>query len=429
MKTSGSLKLRRLMLACLVAGALLPGRPTTAQEGRAYQATPLSCLNLTGDSRACFPDLRGGDARHVGGINNRGDSVLQGPEGPVQNGDPMPLFEEDRVLAINDYGFVVGARNRDSFAIEGTRINGLADLPELPHDFVIDSPVGPLAADFAGSEAVANNRVRTAVGTTRFAYRQAQVFGGLSIVRSYPTRWTRSGGQFVVTRLQTSPEPASDPFPGAPKEGSARDVNDAGLVAGTEDGQACLYVGTSRAVLIKDKAAAVPASGFLREASGVANLGQVTGNGRFSVGSEAFPPFIQDRGFIWAGKSTHAIVVTRIPRSPIFKGSRAHKINSGGFAVGAIVEQEGGLRAALWDATGNVAALVANVDLDGLAGWMQANQVLSLKFTEAVDINDAGQILILGEAQVDGRGFQEMHAFLLTPTGAPIQFLRTTSTY
>ena len=148
----------------------------------------------------------------------------------------------------------------------------------------------------------------------------------------------------------------------------------------------------------------------MSEARGISNNGFITGIGT----TTSRLGFGQSRGFV---RSPGGLIATAlIPDSDgLYVGSFGNKINSSGFAVGRVVRNDGGTTAALWNEDGHLAFLTLQ-NVDGLS--------LIAALTDAVDINDNGNILVKGS--ING----EAHAFVLRPnTGGVINFWPVSQSY
>jgi hypothetical protein len=383
-----------------------------AQAGRAYTATPKGCIRVNG---AC-PASVGLDPRRVGGMNDPADA------------EPDVMVSEDaarnRAFAINDNEFAVGA-GPAGLAIWGfPDYRGRYEFFTLPQ--IQQGPQSPGVGTYQlhDSEAWALTSAFVAVGTS-FYFRDTD-----PSKFPYPTMWTRSGVNFTATRLRTALFPADHPlFPGQPKPGTARDVNEAGTVVGSQDGRACLFrTGQDPLVLTAPKG-----TRYL-ETTGIADDGSLTGAGEFNVGT-ALDPDYQLRAFVRGPATlpgpgpTPEMTAIPLPRS-VFDGSRAWDINSAGLAVGTVLQTNGGTNGAVWTTEGRVALLNANVDRTGLVELMRSRpataDVTAIFLNEAIDVNESGEILALGSVTREPEGApvrREIHAFVLTPTGDPLAFV------
>jgi hypothetical protein len=300
--------------------------------------------------------------------------------------------------SINDDRIVVGTRGLDAFEWFPDQCSGSTQrgpLPRLPN---FDPILGNARAN-------ANNNARDTVGATAVTF----VAGAAQDV---PTLWQKVAGGFTVEQLQTAFRPA--PFDNFPQPGEAFDINEQGTIVGftlvgsSTAHRACIFrPGQQPQILQK---VSFLTSFQLSEARGISNNGFITGNGtttnRLSFG--------QTRAFV---RSPAGLITTAlIPDSDgVYVGAFGNKINSSGFAVGKVVRNDGGTTAALWNEDGHLAFLTLQ-NVDGLS--------LIAALTEAVDINDNGNILVKGS--ING----EAHAFVLRPnTGGVINFWPVSQSY
>jgi hypothetical protein len=338
--------------------------------------------------------------------------------------DVMVVEDPDgnRAFAINDNELAVG------HGLGGRATWGFPDYHGLYQFFTLpqiqDGPTSPGVPPYQldTSEAWALTSDFRAVGTS-FYQRDTD-----PSKFPYPTMWTRSGVNFTATRLRTALFPANHVlFPNQPKPGTARDINEAGTVVGSQDGKACIFrPGQDPQVLVAPKG-----SRYL-ETTGIADDGGITGAGEFNLGT-LLDPDVQQRAFVRGpvilGANPAPVMTTiPLPRS-VFNGSRAWDIDSEGIAVGTVLQTNGGTNAAVWDTDGRVALLNSNVDRTGLVELMRAQPITSdvtaVFFNEAIDVNESGEILVLGSVTREPAGGpvrKEIHAFVLSPTGDPLVF-------
>ena len=300
--------------------------------------------------------------------------------------------------SINDDRIVVGTRGVDAFEWFPEQCSGLTQrgaLPRLPNFDPIQG----------GARANANNNARDAVGATTVTI-------GSGAVEDVPTLWQRVAGGFAAEQLQTALRPA--PFDNVRQPGEAFDINEQGTIVGftvvgsSSNHSACIFRPGQQAQILQKVQFLTTFQ--LNEARGISNNGFITGIGTIT---SRFGAFNQSRAFVRSPDG--AIATTLIPDSDgLYVGSFANKINSSGFAVGRVVRNDGGTTAALWNEDGQLGFLTLQ-NVDGLS--------LITALTEAVDINDSGDILAKGS--INGQA----HAFVLRPTGRAINFQPVSTSY
>jgi hypothetical protein len=290
--------------------------------------------------------------------------------------------------SINDNRIVVGTKNGDAFEWFPDQCSDSTQrgsLPRLPN-------FDPF---FGNSRANANNNARDTVGATAVTFVQGAA-------EDVPTLWRRDATGFAAEQLPTGFMPA--PFDDIHQPGEAFDINEQGTIVGfttvgTGTRRACIFRrGQNPQILQKTTFV----TNFTAEqARGISNNGFITGIGTLSI-RLGFP--FQSRGFVRSPGGV--ITTTLIPDNDgQFVGSFANKINNDGIAVGKVIKNDTGTVAGFWNENGHFGFLTT-LNVDGLAD--------GTALTEAVDINDSGDILAKGS--ING----EAHAFVLRPTGAPI---------
>jgi uncharacterized membrane protein len=311
------------------------------------------------------------------------------------------VFEIDTQSAfgasINDNRIVVGTKNSDAFEWLPDQCSGSTQRGSLPRLPNFDPLLG-------SSRANANNNARDTVGGTAVSVLQ----GAAEVV---PTLWRKIAGGFAAEQLPTGFMAA--PFNDVPQPGEAFDINEQGTIVGfttvgTGTPRACIFRrGQNPQILQK---VTFLTNFTLDRAHGISNNGFITGIGTLSI-RPGFP--FQSRGFVRSPGGV--ITTTLIPDNDgQFVGSVANKINSDGIAVGKVIKNDTGTVAGFWNENGHFAFLTT-LNVDGLAD--------GTALTEAVDINDNGDILARGS--VNG----EAHAFVLRPTGDPTFFWPVSRSY
>ncbi len=347
-----------------------------------------------------------GQVDTLGGLNNKADvSVVGSRFGRGFVFRPSIGFRDMTFSNTNAIGVNTTSFTADT--IVGTQ--GVTAAFLFP-DFGQTSPISLAHASsnfgiFIGDTPLAINDSSVSVGMT-----QIVVNDGADTV--LPTRWTpTTGAGTTVTLLNTG---GNIPGTSIPKPGVARDINNVGVIVGQANGQACIFRDGQTPVILTSSISGIPLTpgAILTEARGISNNGFITGIGSFLTQFGR-----QTRGFIWV-QSSVVNFQTLIPNPgfPLptgqffhfFVGSVTNKINSNGHAVGAVVQSNGATNASMWNLSGN-----GIIELTAACGLH--NGIL----TEAVDINDQGDVLCLGV--ING----VRHGFLLRRTATVITFSTT----
>jgi hypothetical protein len=333
--------------------------------------------------------------RFINGVSRQTPAIIT-VDDPCR--DRMDLANQSAEgLSINDSRIVVGVQGVEAmewFPANCPNSVQAGPLPRLP-----------VSGVFQGATAHANNNSRDAVGRTR-------VITTLNTTQDIPTLWRKVNGGFTVHLLQTPFMPA--PLSNIRHSGAAFDINDSGTVVGfTRFGdsgipRACILRENQDPEILRLEPAAADYIFRLNEARGISNNGFVTG-----IGDARVTGGRQMRGFVRAPDGSVAKTQI-IDNDGLYVASEAYKVNDQGTAVGLMRKSDGGMVAAAWNQNGRLAVL-SSMNVEGLP----EEAVL----TEAVDINDQGDILARGT--VNG----QTRAFLLRLTGAAVFYFPTSHTY
>lgn len=356
---------RWIARALLALVALVPVVSASSQAATLYRVTDLGFLPSTGNAVTNTLAEAINDAGQITGMataGSNGFAFLWDAGGGLRAVEALPLkvapFYFERGLGINAHGQIAGNSTADGSAFLWDPVQGVRSVDGGPF---------PPGGIFNPDAMVAANDINGA---------------GTIVGRSWsvsPVMWNpATGSQFVLPR-------------GAVGEATA--INDAGQIVGYTSAMVHGFVW-------QDGVGAVAIPGLAGTTSAVPTdvnmAGVVVGEAAMGTASLAF---------IW-----DAVNGTRYlgDLQNAGAGSRALAINDRGFVVGTSASVSGPASGFVWHASIGMLDLNLAIDpSDPLSGRFRV-------FT-AHDINNAGQIVVQGLVDGDGR----QHSFLLTPVPEP----------